>query len=178
MALEIIGYPGSNFVRTLRMLAHEKGISYELVNEMPHSDMVKSLHPMGQIPAMRHDGFALFESIAIARYLESVFDGRAMIPADPRSAGTVMQWSSFAQTTVDRIIVRQYVVQYLFNKDDKGNVVRDGIDRAVRRFPKIFRIINNAVSKGCVGGNEFTMADCFLLPILSSGRRFPECKEA
>ena len=71
MTLEIIGFPRSNFVRTVRMVAEEKGVPYEHLAELPHSDLVKSLHPMGQIPAMRHEGLELFESMAIARYIDT-----------------------------------------------------------------------------------------------------------
>ena len=35
MTLEIIGFPRSNFVRTVRMVAHEKGVAYELDPAMP-----------------------------------------------------------------------------------------------------------------------------------------------
>jgi len=41
MALEIIGIPRSNFVRAVRMCAEEKGVPYENIAEMPHSDAVK-----------------------------------------------------------------------------------------------------------------------------------------
>ena len=60
MALQIIGYPGSNFVRAVCMVAEEKGVPYENISVMPHSDEVKALNPLGQIPAMRHDGLALW----------------------------------------------------------------------------------------------------------------------
>ena len=178
MSLEIIGFPRSNFVRSVRMVAHEKSVTYDYLPEMPQSDVVKSLHPMGQIPAMRHDGFVLFESMAIARYIDDIFDGPSLIPANPQAAATVVQWSSFAQTTVDRLILRQYVVQYMFNKDKDGNVIRDEIDKALKGFPKIFRILNEAVSAGYFGGSEFSMADCFLMPIINAAQNFPEGKEA
>lgn len=178
MALEIIGFPRSNFVRTVRMLAREKGVAYEHVPELPHSDVVKALHPLGQIPVMRHDGVALFESAAIARYIDAVFDGPKLIPEDPKAAAVVNQWASFVQTAVDRLILRQYVVEYLFHKDDDGNVVRDEIDKAIKRFPKMFGVLDKATEGGFLAGDGFTMADCFLMPILGGAQMFPEGKEA
>ena len=82
MPLEIIGHPRSNFVRAVRMVALEKGVAHEHTPELPHSDVIKTLHPMGQIPAMRHDGLELFESMAIARYIDEVFDGPKMVPTN------------------------------------------------------------------------------------------------
>lgn len=178
MALEIIGFARSNFVRTVRMVTEEKGVAYEHLPELPHSDVIKSLHPLGQIPAMRHDGFALFESMAIAQYIDTVFDGPAMFGSDPKATAAVNQWASFAQTSVDRLILRQYVVQYLFNKDADGNVVRTEIDQAIKRFPKMFGELDKATESGFLAGGAFSAADCFLMPILGGAQMFPEGKEA
>ena len=178
MPLEIIGHPRSNFVRTVRMVALEKGVNHEHLPELPHSDVIKSLHPMGQIPALRHDGIELFESMAIARYIDTVCEGPKMVPSEPGEAAKIVQWSSFAQTTVDRLFLRQYVVQHMFNKDKDGNIIRDEIDKAIKAFPKVFGILNEAVKSGFYGSSSFTMADCFLMPMLSSVQRYPEGKEA
>ena len=178
MTLEIIGTPNSNFVRTIRMVAEEKGVVYKNTPEMPHSDVIKSLHPLGQVPVMGHDGFHLFESMAIARYIDNVFDGPALVPASPKAAAKIVQWISFAQTSVDQLIMRQYALEYLFNKDEDGNIVRDNIDKVLNKLSKMFRVLDEAVSSGYFGNDEFSMADCFLMPIISYGQLFPEGKEA
>ena len=178
MTLEIIGTPNSNFVRTIRMVAEEKGVVYKNTPEMPHSDVIKSLHPLGQVPVMGHDGFHLFESMAIARYIDNVFDGPALVPTSPKAAAKTVQWISFAQTSVDQLIMRQYVLEYLFNKDEDGNIVRDNIDKVLNKLSKMFRVLDEAVSSGYFGNDEFSMADCFLMPIISYGQLFPEGKEA
>ena len=123
MGLEIVGFPRSNFVRAVRMVAEEKGVAYELVAEMPHSDVVKGLNPTGKIPAMRHDGLELCESLAIARYIDDAFDGPKMIPENPKAAAPVNRFTAFAATEVDQLLMRNYVVEYAFHKDEDGNVV-------------------------------------------------------
>jgi glutathione S-transferase len=177
MTLEIIGFPRSNFVRTIRMIANEKGIKYDYTQAFPHSDEVKAIHPLGQIPVMRHDGLELCESQAIARYLDTVFDGPKLIPEDPRKAAIVNQWVSMTATSIDQILIRRYVVPYLFHKDPDGNVIRDEIDVSVKRLPKIFKLLNSAVEDGFFGSGSFSMADCFLLPMLVGAINFPEAKE-
>lgn len=178
MTLEIIGFSRSNFVRSVRMVAEEKGVPYDLVPELPHSDAVKALNPTGKIPAMRHDGFELTESLAIAEYLDAAFDGSKLIPADLRAAANVRRWMAFAATEADQLLMRNYVVEYAFNKDKDGNVVRTKIDPALKRFPKMFRTLDAAVAGGYFGGTEFSMADCFIAPILNAVNLFPEGKEA
>ena len=65
--LQIIGTPLSNFVRTARMAAREKGASYELVDVAPRSEEANAIHPGGMIPVLRHGDRTLFESRAITR---------------------------------------------------------------------------------------------------------------
>ena len=178
MSLQILGYPRSNFVRTARMAAHEKGVEYELVKAMPQSDEIKAVHPMGQIPALRHGDFELCEAIAIVRYIDAAFDGPALFPANAQACATVNQWCSIVATGVDQLLLRNYVVPYAFHRDADGNVVRDKIDVAIKRFPKMFAMLNTAVADGYVGGDAFNMADCFLMPMLAAVQNFPEGKEA
>ncbi|MBR0850079.1 glutathione S-transferase N-terminal domain-containing protein [Bradyrhizobium diazoefficiens] len=67
--LEIMGVPFSNYVRSIRMLCEEKGVTYKLTPSRPQSPEVKAIHPAGQIPVMRHGDVTLFESKAIATYI-------------------------------------------------------------------------------------------------------------
>ena len=50
--------------------------------------------------------------------------------------------------------------------------------QAVKGFPKVFGILDEAVKSGFYGSDSFSMADCFLLPILNSVQRYPEGKDA
>lgn len=177
MSVQILGFPGSNFTRTVLMAAHEKGVEFENILLRPHCDEVKAVHPFGHIPVMRHDGFELFESQAIARYIDAAFEGPALIPADPKAAAIVNQWISVVASTIDQILVRRYIVQYLFNKDEEGNVIRTEIDMAVKRFRRLFATLEEAVAPGCLGGGDFSLADCFLLPMVAGMPGYPESKE-
>jgi len=177
MTVQIYGYPGSNFTRTVLMAAHEKGIDYESIPARPHSDEIKAIHPFGHIPVMVDGDLKLAESKAIARYIDAAFEGPALIPSDPKEAAVINQWISMVASTMDQILVRRYIVQYLFNKDEDGNVIRTEIDMAIKRFRRLFATLEEAVAPGCLGGDTFTLADCFLMPMLAGAQRFPESKE-
>lgn len=176
--LQIVGFPRSNFVRTVRMVAEEKGVAYDLIPEIPHSDAVKALNPTGKIPGLRHDGLELCESLAIARYIDEAFPGPKLIPEEPKAAAVVNRWTAAAATEVDQLLMRNYVVDYAFRKDAEGNVIRTRIDPALKRFPKMFAMLADAVSGGYFGTDAFSMADCFLAPILTAADNFPEGRKA
>jgi glutathione S-transferase len=178
MKLQIIGFDRSNFVRTVRMVAHEKDVEYELVPQTPHSLAVKAINPFGLIPVMRHGDLQIGESQAIARYLDRIGSGAALIPAAPVFAARVDAWVATIATNIDKVLLRQYVVPYIFHKDDDGNVIRTDIDKAIKRFPRVFGTLNDAVSGGYVVGDTFSMADCFIMPMLAVAQMFPEGKAA
>ena len=78
--LQIIGVPQSNFVWVVRMACAKKGVPYDLVPARPHSPEIDAVHPLGRIPGMRHGDLKLFESKAIATYIDRAFPGRKLFP--------------------------------------------------------------------------------------------------
>jgi glutathione S-transferase len=118
------------------------------------------------------------ESIAIAQYFDRAFDGPALVPSDAKAAAKVDQWVARITTSLDQLLMRRYVVPYAFHRDDDGNVIRTEIDKAVKRFPKVFPMLDAAVADGFIAGADFSLADCFLAPMLAAVSNFPEGKEA
>ena len=91
MAPPIIYGPGlSTYVRTVRLVCEEKGAPYELVEIDIMQGAHKTpehlaRHPFGRVPAFEHDGFKLYETSAITRYLDAVLPGPALTPAIPKA---------------------------------------------------------------------------------------------
>jgi glutathione S-transferase len=73
----------------------EKGIACERVEVDPFAADVPAaylaLHPFGRVPALVHDGFALYETGAITRYLDRTFTVPALQPAAPRALARMDQ---------------------------------------------------------------------------------------
>jgi len=86
--------PGSPFGRAVLSTLEEKGARYRFAPVMPGT--LKSpehlrLHPFGRIPVLEHDGFMLYETQAILRYLDRVLPQPALTPADPKRAARMDQ---------------------------------------------------------------------------------------
>jgi len=133
-ALQIIGVPQSNFVRVVRMAAHEKGVPYEFIPAAPHSPEVKEIHPAGKIPVMRHGDVTLFESRAIAHYIDEHFDGPALSLGDKHDDAKVEQWISYVTTVTDQLLVRRYLFAYVFPKTADKKPDRALIDELLPRL--------------------------------------------
>src|SRR6202023_3603155 len=74
----VYGSAGSNHVWSARLALAEKGVTHELVDvpfgahrEQPHL----SRQPFAKVPGFEHDGFALYETQAIMRYVDERFAG-------------------------------------------------------------------------------------------------------
>ena len=173
--VEIIGVPQSNFVWVVRMVCEEKGVSYDLTPARPHSTEVDAIHPFGKIPAMRHGDVSLCESKAIATYIDRSFNGPKVIPDDPRGAAETEKWISLINTQIDPIMVRQYLLNYVFPKTADGTPDRKAIDAALPAMQNQINVLDRAVStSGHLAGNGFTLADIDLLPILYYLQKYPE----
>src|SRR5262249_19707807 len=95
MANPIIYGPAfSTYVWSARLALAEKGGTHELI-EMPFGAQREephlSRHPFAKVPAFEHDGFALYETQAIMRYVDERFAGAPLQPED------VHEWSRMNQ---------------------------------------------------------------------------------
>ena len=174
-ALEIIGVPQSNYVWVVRMVCEEKGVPYEHKPERPHSPAVDAIHPFGKVPVMRHGDVELCESKAIATYLDRTFGGPKVIPDDPKLAAQVEQWVSLGNVEFDKVMIRQYVVGYVFPKDGKPDMA--AIGEAAQRMKPQVEVLDRAVARtGHLVGDSLTLADINILPMLFYANRFEEGK--
>ncbi len=95
------------------MVCEEKGIDYTLTETKLAAPELFAVHPLGKMPVLRHGDVQLFESKAIATYLDRVFAGPAIFPAEPLPAALTEQWVSFVNTVVDRTFIRTYLYAYI-----------------------------------------------------------------
>jgi glutathione S-transferase len=92
MAVTLHGPAYSTYTRTIRLVLEEKGVDYEL-NEVDllsgqnHAPDHLERHPWGKVPAFEHDGFRLFETFAIGRYVDEAFPGPGADDAVLRDRG-------------------------------------------------------------------------------------------
>jgi len=93
MAAPIIYGPAfSTYVRTVRLALEEKPASYELVDvatmQGAHQQPEHlARNHFGKVPAFSHDGFDLYETDAIVRYIDQAIPGQDLQPieAQPRA---------------------------------------------------------------------------------------------
>lgn len=173
--LQIIGAPQSHCVWVTLVTCTEKGVPYTLVPARPHTPPIDAIHPVGKMPVMRHGAVTLAESRAICLYVDRVFTGPSLIPADPVRAARVEQWVSIVNTHVEPVLMRQYAVAYLFPQTPDGSPDRSRIDPVLAQMESQLRMLDQAVAHtGYLADDAFSLADAYLMPILFYMNQLPE----
>ncbi|HEV2302156.1 MAG TPA: glutathione S-transferase N-terminal domain-containing protein, partial [Stellaceae bacterium] len=81
----VYGPAGSTYVWSARLALAEKGVAHQLV-PVPFGAHRDAEHlkrqPFAKVPAFEHDGFMLYETQAIMRYVDERFAGSPLQPED------------------------------------------------------------------------------------------------
>jgi glutathione S-transferase len=180
MATKMIvhGVPGSPYVRAALLTLEEKGAEYELaamalgtLKQQPHL----SRHPFGRIPAFEHDGWMLYETQAIMRYVDAVVPGPRLQPEEPRAAARMNQvigitdWYLMPQ--VSATITFNRVVAPRFNRPVDEEKVVQAVPNARICIAEIARLLDGHT---WMAGDALSLADLLLAPHLSMFAQAPE----
>ena len=166
----------SSYLWTAMHVADEKGVSFELRTIELNSPEHLKLHPFGKMPVLQHGDRVVYESIAIAHYIDRTFSGPALQPDDPYGHAQVLRWlsivNSYVFPTMNRIMKERLVkAPWGFEVDEAF------IAAALPSVAVQMRLIEEATSAHkFLIGDSVTLADSFLLPLLVFFSLAPEGK--
>jgi glutathione S-transferase len=174
----VYGIIGSPYVRSVLVALEEKDIAYRLVRigfgEQRAPEHV-ARNAFAKVPVLDHDGFLLYETQAILRYVDQVFDGSALMPSDPRSAARVNQIAGI----VDCYWFRHVMVGIAFNRllapllklpvDEAA--IAAGVPHAIQCLGELERLKGD---RAFMVGDSLSIADIMLAPQLAMVAMTPE----
>jgi glutathione S-transferase len=141
--------PGSPFGRAVLATLLEKNAAFRFVAVEPRSIKSEphlSLHPFGRVPVLEHDGFRLYETQAILRYLDRVLPDPVLTPQDPKAAARMDQvlgicdW--YLHQGVNNIIGFQRIVRpRLLGVPCDESAVAEAMPRAHAVFAELSRLL-------------------------------------
>ncbi|MCB1499033.1 MAG: glutathione S-transferase family protein [Bauldia sp.] len=94
--IEVYGFSGSTYTQTVLLVAAEKGLAPVLRPLEFGAESHRVLHPFLRMPVLKHRGVRLYETAAIAVYLDEAFPGPALQPRAPAEHALMWQWVSAA----------------------------------------------------------------------------------
>src|SRR5262245_17390680 len=92
----VYGFPASTYVNIVRFVLTHKNVPFEfcdLESEMGGPRHL-ALHPFDRVPILEHGGFRVYETSAIALYVDEAFDGPALQPREVQARAKMHQWMS------------------------------------------------------------------------------------
>ena len=178
----VYGPAGSTYVWSTRLALAEKGVAHELVEvgfdehrEEPHL----ARHPFAKVPAFEHDGFALYETQAILRYIDEGFPVAPLQPTDLHQFARMSQIMGI----VDAYIYPSIAGGILYNRilaprlglpvDEAA--VAAALPQARLCLAEIARLMGE---QPYLVGERISLADLMVIPLLYYFSRLPEGQAA
>ena len=169
----LFGTPYSVYVRSVRLALAEKGVPYRLVEVDvfapggPPAEYLAQRHPFGRIPAFEHDGFRLYESAAIARYVDEAFAGPALQPADARARARMNQIISLLDNYAYRTLVWDIFVERVRVPAQGRQADEARIAAAVPKAETCLAALADLMADGrYLAGPALSLADLHAVPML------------
>ena len=179
MADPILYGPGySTYTRSARLALEEKGVTYQHVEVdfmqgMPEEH--KARQPFSKVPAFAHDGFQLYETCAIERYVDEAFEGPALQPADPRQRARMTQVISILDSytygpTVGTLVIQRLVAPLMGGTPDEA-----AIEAALPAVGNAMATLEQLLGdQFYLAGDGLSLADLHLAPIFGYFTATPE----
>ena len=169
-------HPGSPFGRSVMATLEEKGTPYRLARLTPKSPEHLALHPFGRIPILEHDGFRLYETQAILRYLDRVLPNPPLTPTDPRRAARMDQvmnindWYLF-QGVGNVIIFHRVVGPRVMGTVPDEDAIKAAMPKAHTVFDELARLLG---TQPYFAGDALSLADLLIAPAMAFFTLTPE----
>jgi len=173
----------SVYTRIPRLALEEKGVSYRLeeVDIFAPSGppaVYAERQPFGRIPAFEHDGFRLYESGAISRYVDEAFSGPALQPPDAKGRARVNQIISICDSYAYRTLVWDIFVERVSVPTQGKPSDEARIAAALPRAATCLRVLDTCLAgQPWLAGPSLSLADLHAQPMLALFRLAPEGAE-
>lgn len=176
----VYGIPQSTYVRTVRLLLEEAGAEYDLKPVDIFSGETKSAeylakHPFGKVPTVEMDGETIYETVAIAQYLNTVLAGDKFSPREPLRQARMRQIMAIIDGYLYSPVITSIVIQRLIVPSQGGSTDEEKVKNAIAPAQTALQAIESlTVGSPYLLGNEVTLADFHLIPIFVYFSATPE----
>jgi glutathione S-transferase len=176
----VFGFQRSTYVNVIRLILTEKGVPFRFhdTEDEMYTPAHRARHPFGRVPVLQHGDFMLYETSAIAAYVDEAFDGRKLTPSELRPRARMNQWISNVNA-----YVYPYMIYHISHErnvfPELGIPPKEAIvERALPMARRVLEVMNHELDDGrpFLVGDALTLADLFLLPMLVAFGFAPEAK--
>ena len=181
-SITVYGIPGSPFLRSVEIALKEKEVPYHLQALAPGEHKQPehlARHPFGRIPAFEHDGFILYETQAIIRYLDEVFPNPPLTPGNPQQRARmnqvigIIEWYFFPKAAAP-IAFNRIIGPKLLGLPTDEAAIAEAMPMGRTCFAELDRLLGD---QPYFGGDRASIADIMLAAQLDLLSDTPEGRE-
>ena len=171
--------PGSPFGRSVLAMLEEKKAPYRLAPVAPgtlKTPEYLALHPFGRVPVLVHNGFKLYETQAILRYLDRVLPQPALTPSDVKRAARMDQvmnindWYLF-HGVGNVIIFHRVIGPQVLGLTPDEDAIKAAMPKAHAVFDELASLLGE---QSYFAGDTLSLADLLLAPAVDFFTTIPE----
>ena len=169
----VYGPKFSTFTRSVLLSLEEKGIAHDIeevnIFEGTHQSAEHlARHPFGKVPGFTHDGFSVYETSAIIRYVDEAFDGPSLQPTDAKARARMHQIiavvDSYAYPAFITGIVIPRIVAPMLGGETDMSVVEAAMPMAKTSVAALDSLL----------GDDLSLADLHMVPVVDYFSQTPE----
>jgi len=174
--LKIYGTRGSSNVQKVLWCAAEIGIAFERIEIDAAFGGLRSpgylaLTPNGLMPTIDDDGFILWESNVIVRYLCAKHSAGKFSPASLTERAGCEQWMDWQQTA---LVPQMGPAFRVLLRTPRDEMPKEQLDKVIERAAALWRILDARLAEHAyVGGASLSMADFALGNAIHRWYKFP-----
>lgn len=171
-ALTLHGYRYSVYNRIVRVTLAEKGVEYQISEVDPFaadaSEDYLQLNPFGRVPTLTHGTFTVYETSAIARYVDGAFASPHLVPSLAKAAARMAQVVSIVDSYGYQPMVRQVFAHRVFRPLMGEKPAEDQIAAGLSASTSVLSALDAIAEEGLVlNAAAVTLADCHLGPMMA-----------
>jgi glutathione S-transferase len=171
--MKIYGHPMSTCTRKVLTTLVETNTPYELVTldfmKGEHKQPAHmARHPWGKMPSLDDDGFTMYESRAMARYVNDKAGGK-LVPADARTRAVMDQWINVEQSYFTTPTMT-FVFHHMFQWPREASA----LEAAQKELDHTVPVLDAHLAKNAYfAGADFSLADVGFMPYVEYGMTTP-----
>lgn len=160
--LKIWGRVNSTNVKKVMWVVGELGIAHERIDAGGKFGVVgepeyRAMNPNGKVPTIEDDGFVLWESNAIVRYLAAKHDTGGLYPADLKARADAERWMDWATASFAPPFTNVFLPLVRFPPEKRDPAA---IAAAAAECGKLLAIVDQALAgRPFLGGDRLTVGD-------------------
>lgn len=167
--LKIWGRANSTNVKKVTWLCEEMGLPYERIDAgmafgVVNTPEYRKLNPNGLVPTIDDDGFILWESNAIVRYLAAKHAAGTLWPADLRLRADADRWMDWCANTLSPTL-RPLFLNLVRTPPEQRNLKE--IEDCSKNMVELLGRLDAALAgRKFIAGDQFSMGDIAFGPFV------------